>query len=136
MKRRSLARPVHLALILIAVAAVVPHVPRAEPADAGSHHQHLEVAAAAMVPAAAKLPRTGWEATAKSEETGSENGRAANVLDGDPATIWHSRWSTAPALPEWVTIDMRTAQRVSGLVYTPRVGKAYGRVGRYEIRLS
>ncbi|MFE4024016.1 hypothetical protein ACFXPZ_42645 [Streptomyces sp. NPDC059101] len=27
-----------------------------------------------------------------SEETGGEDGRAAYVLDGDPATFWHTRW--------------------------------------------
>jgi galactose oxidase len=138
MKRRTLARPAHLALIVVAVVAVAPHVRDPQPGDtaAHDHHQHLKVAAAAMIPAAEKLPRTGWVATASSEEATGENSVAANVLDGDQTTIWHSRWRTATPLPQWLTIDLRTVQRVSGLVYTPRSGRANGRIGRYEIRLS
>lgn len=124
MKRRT----VYLALI---VAVVVPHITEQGENGAHNHHQHLEIAAAAMLPAAATLPRDGWVATASSEETG-----AAQVLDGDRATIWHSRWRTATTLPQWLTIDLRTPQRVSGLVYTPRSDHRNGRIGRYEIHLS
>lgn len=113
---------------LIVIAAVV--VPRV---SAPEHDHHQEISPAAMVPAAAKLPRDGWVATASSDETGNE---PTQVLDGDRATIWHSRWRTASSLPQWLTIDTGKAQRVSGLVYTPRTGRANGRVGRYEIRLS
>ncbi|WP_211293770.1 discoidin domain-containing protein [Lentzea kentuckyensis] len=136
MKRRPLVRPVFLALIVIA-AAVVPQVAKPEHGEGGAHdhHQRLEIAAAAMVPGAPKLPRDGWVATASSEESTADN-PAARVLDGDRATIWHSRWRTATSLPQWVTIDMRTVQRVSGLVYTPRSDRKNGRIGRYEIRLS
>jgi galactose oxidase len=114
---------------LIVIAAVV--VPRVSAPEHDHHHQ--EISPAAMVPAAAKLPRDGWVATASSDETGNE---PSQVLDGDRATIWHSRWRTASSLPQWLTIDTGKAQRVSGLVYTPRTGRANGRIGRYEIRLS
>ncbi|MFE7582111.1 discoidin domain-containing protein [Streptomyces gardneri] len=83
------------------------------------------------------LPRTGWTATASDEETGRENGRAANVLDGDAATIWHSRWSGTPApLPHSITIDMHRRAAVSALVYQPRRDVANGRVGAYTITVS
>ncbi|MFC3890622.1 discoidin domain-containing protein [Lentzea rhizosphaerae] len=126
MKRRSLATPVCVGLMVIGVAAV-PRLLEPE------HDHHVEISAAAMVPAAAELPRDGWVATASSDETGNEPTR---VLDGDRATIWHSRWRTASSLPQWLTIDTGKVQRVSGLVYTPRSGRANGRIGRYEIRLS
>lgn len=124
MKRRA----VYLALI---VAVVVPYTTEQGESGAHDHHRHLEIASAAMVPAAPKLPRDGWVATASSEEDG-----ASQVLDGNRATIWHSRWRTATTLPQWLTIDLRTAQRVSGLVYTPRSDHRNGRIGRYEIHLS
>ncbi|MEV6237602.1 discoidin domain-containing protein [Lentzea sp. NPDC051838] len=130
MKRRTLVRPTHLALVLAVVAAISPHLSGEHPEE--SHH-HQEIAAAAMIPAAEKLPRNGWVASSSSEDSGGET---ANVLDGNPATIWHSRWRTATSLPQWLTIDMGTAQRVSGLVYTPRADRGNGRIGRYEIRLS
>ncbi|WP_112261427.1 discoidin domain-containing protein [Lentzea terrae] len=124
MKRRA----VYLALI---VAVVVPHLTKLHETEAHDHHRHMEIAAAAMVPAAPKLPRDGWGATASSEDD-----PAAQVLDGNRATIWHSRWRTATSLPQWLTIDMRTPQRVSGLVYTPRSDRKNGWIGRYEIHLS
>ncbi|MEU6928786.1 discoidin domain-containing protein [Streptomyces sp. NPDC046374] len=99
---------------------------------------HGVAPANAMEPMAPVLDRTGWTATASDEETAKENGRAANVLDGDPATLWHSRWSGTPApLPHTVTLDMHRTTVVSALVYQPRTdGKANGRVGEYSISVS
>ncbi|WP_261989498.1 discoidin domain-containing protein, partial [Streptomyces sp. uw30] len=62
-----------------------------------------------------------WTATASDEESTAESGRAANVLDGDTATIWHSKWSGTPApLPHSITIDMHSTAVVSAIVYRPR----------------
>lgn len=83
------------------------------------------------------LPRTGWTATASDEETAGENGRAANVLDGKAATLWHSRWTGTPApLPHSITIDTRRTTAVSALVYHPRLGGANGRAGAYTVTTS
>ncbi|WMX44015.1 discoidin domain-containing protein [Streptomyces roseicoloratus] len=98
---------------------------------------HGVAPANAMEPMAPVLDRTGWTATASDEETVKENGRAANVLDGNTATIWHSRWSGTPApLPHSITVDMHRTTVVSALVYQPRTDKANGRVGEYSISLS
>ncbi|MFH8990165.1 discoidin domain-containing protein [Streptomyces sp. NPDC017940] len=95
------------------------------------------VPADAMEPTAPVLPRTGWTVSASDEETASEDGRAANVLDGSNATIWHSRYSGTPQpLPHSITIDMHRTAVVSGLVYQPRTDSANGRVGSYSIQLS
>ncbi|MER5205521.1 discoidin domain-containing protein [Streptomyces sp. NPDC002825] len=104
----------------------------------GQQSPHHGVAPAnAMEPAAPLLDRTGWTATASDEETTRENGRAANVLDGSTATIWHSRYSgtTAP-LPHSITIDMHRTAVVSGLVYQPRTTGINGRIGEYSISVS
>lgn len=46
--------------------------------------------------------------TASSWEEARENGRPENLLDGDPATIWHSRWSRdVPSPPHTVTVDLQ-----------------------------
>ncbi|MFC7308846.1 discoidin domain-containing protein [Streptomyces monticola] len=83
------------------------------------------------------LARDGWTATASDEETASENGRAVNVLDGDPATMWHSKWSGTPApLPHTLTIDMKTARPVSALSYQPRRTGVNGRIGAYTVTTS
>ncbi|MEU9256626.1 galactose oxidase-like domain-containing protein [Streptomyces sp. NPDC048270] len=91
----------------------------------------------AREPAAPVLDRTGWTAAASDEETGGENGRAANVLDGDTATLWHSKWTGTPApLPHSITIDTRRTTAVSALVYHPRAGGANGRAGAYTVTTS
>jgi galactose oxidase len=89
-------------------------------------------------PATRVLPRSGWVASASDEEVTSENGRAANVLDGSAATIWHSRWSPAPAapLPHSLTIDMGVKNQVLGFRYLPRSDGSNGWVGAYSIDVS
>lgn len=83
------------------------------------------------------LARTGWTASASDEETGRENGRAANVLDGDTGTLWHSKWSGTPApLPHSITIDMHRTAAVSALVYHPRTNGPNGRAGAYTVTTS
>ncbi|GGQ48585.1 discoidin domain-containing protein [Couchioplanes azureus] len=85
------------------------------------------------------LARTGWSVSADSQETAAENGAAANVLDGDTATIWHTAWSTAPVppLPHWITVDTKASHLVSGLSYLPRQGGSRnGTIGQYRVQTS
>ncbi|MDO4792448.1 MAG: cell wall-binding repeat-containing protein [Buchananella hordeovulneris] len=60
--------------------------------------------------------------TASSEETAGENGRAGNVLDGNPGTIWHSKWSSNPkgTPPNTLTFDLGKSYNVDALRYTGR----------------
>ncbi|GAB3533724.1 hypothetical protein GCM10027403_08220 [Arthrobacter tecti] len=72
-----------------------------------------------------------------SEETEAEDGAAINVLDGDPATIWHTQWSAAqPAFPHWITLDLGAEYNVTGLQYLARQSGANGRIKDYEIQVS
>ncbi|GIU57077.1 hypothetical protein NicSoilC12_28260 [Arthrobacter sp. NicSoilC12] len=84
------------------------------------------------------LPRTGWTASASDEEVIRANGRASNVLDGSAATIWHSRWSPAPAapLPHTITIDTKAARSIGGFRYLPRTDSRNGWIGKYSIGVS
>src|SRR5829696_266391 len=81
------------------------------------------------------LPRTGWTATAGDA---SPSFPARRVLDGNAATMWHSRFEGVPApLPHSVTIDMRAVRDVSGLRYLPRQdGSLNGAIGRYSVTVS
>ncbi|MGW6705817.1 discoidin domain-containing protein [Streptomyces sp. NPDC054956] len=120
------------------------HGPTPRPAPGPFEQQTAKVSphhgvapANAMEPTAPVLDRTGWTATASDEETVGENGRAANVLDGNTATIWHSKWTGTPApLPHSITIDMHRTAVVSALVYQPRTNGTNGRVGEYGISVS
>ncbi|MFI7340854.1 discoidin domain-containing protein [Streptomyces sp. NPDC050085] len=83
------------------------------------------------------LSRTGWTASASDEETAASGNAAAQVLDGDPDTIWHSRYSgTAQPLPHSITIDMKSVRDVSALTYQPRRSGANGRIGAYTVTAS
>jgi galactose oxidase len=82
------------------------------------------------------LPRTGWTATADSANSAYP---AANALDGNTTTLWHTDWtaSPVPALPHTFTIDMHTTNLVSGLSYLPRQdASANGTIGDYRIETS
>ncbi len=75
------------------------------------------------------LNRQGWKiAYADSEEFERENGSAENAIDGDPATIWHTQWSSAsPNYPHHLIVDLGRSCALAGFRYLPRPGK--GSVG-------
>lgn len=72
-----------------------------------------------------------------SQETAGENGAAANVLDGDSATIWHTQWyqATAP-MPHEITLDLGASYKVSALHYLPRQTQSNGRIADYQVLTS
>lgn len=74
---------------------------------------------------------------ADSQETVGEDGAAANVLDGDSATIWHTQWygSTAP-LPHTIDLDLGGTYPVTDVYYLPRQNSANGRILGYEVYVS
>jgi galactose oxidase len=85
------------------------------------------------------LPRNGWTISTDSQETAAANYAAANVLDGNTATFWHTAYSRPPAaaLPHQLTVDLRTPYLVSGLSYLPRQGASRnGAIGRYRVQTS
>lgn len=57
--------------------------------------------------------KTGWTAEASSEELsgeGSTNGRAAQLIDGNVNTYWHSKWQNGELpFPHTVTVDMKSS---------------------------
>lgn len=76
--------------------------------------------------------RLGAKATATSAEPGFE---AANALDGDPSTLWHTEYSKAKPEPphEW-KVSLREAAEVSAIVLTQRQDRnPNGQVAEAEI---
>jgi glucose/arabinose dehydrogenase/PKD repeat protein len=72
-----------------------------------------------------------------SQETAGQNGRGSNVLDGNPATMWHTQWqAAAPPPPHQIVLDLGAAFDVTGLYYLPRQDNANGRIARYEVSVS
>ncbi|WP_326791704.1 beta-galactosidase [Streptomyces sp. NBC_00841] len=76
-------------------------------------------------------------AYADSQETVGENAPAANVLDGDPGTFWHTKWSgTAAPMPHEIQLNLGGDNTVSCLYYLPRQDGANGRIAKYEVYTS
>jgi len=82
------------------------------------------------------LPRTGWVATASSQEP--SDGGPARAIDGANGTIWHTQWRTAnPRHPHWLQVDMGSARTVSAVRILPRQdGVANGSIAQYRLWAS
>ncbi|MFC1634036.1 discoidin domain-containing protein [Planctomycetota bacterium] len=73
-----------------------------------------------------------------SEETAGEDSRAANAVDGNPNTFWHTQWSDAsPAHPHEIILQLDPPCKIKGLTYLPRQdGNISGTIESYEIYIS
>ncbi|MGN9912860.1 discoidin domain-containing protein [Phytohabitans sp. LJ34] len=86
----------------------------------------------------ARLPRStitvrGFD----SQETAGTDGRAVNVLDGDKATFWHTRFSGATRPhPHNIDLDLGATRTVSCVYVLPRQDVNRGRIARYEVYTS
>jgi hypothetical protein len=84
--------------------------------------------------APAGLARSGAKILrVSSEDTANGNG-AGNAIDGDPATIWHTRWQpVADAHPHELVIDLGKPRTISGIKCWPRMDQSNGRIARMEV---
>ncbi|MEO5715680.1 MAG: Ig-like domain-containing protein [Luteolibacter sp.] len=83
------------------------------------------------------VPQTGW--TLQSVDSAETPDFAATAaFDGDPATFWHTRWSsniTPP--PHDLQINMGTARNLNGFRYLPRQDNySVGNIAQYEFYVS
>ncbi len=78
--------------------------------------------------------RSNWKVSASSDET---DGPIKNLIDGNPATFWHTQWKNAvPDPPHTATIDFGDVMEVTGVKLTPRSDSGNGRVKAYRILVS
>lgn len=84
------------------------------------------------------VPKAGMTATADSAETSAESAPAANAIDDDPYTIWHTAYTGGEApLPHWITLNLHGSRSIAGLQYLPRQdGGVNGRIAGYRIETS
>lgn len=73
-----------------------------------------------------------------SEETAGEDGKAANAVDGDPATVWHTQWQDAsPECPHEITLELAEPTTIKGFTYLPRQDDSEnGTIKDYEVYVS
>jgi large repetitive protein len=91
-----------------------------------------------LTPAGALIPRTGWVASASSVELAGESGAAANAIDGNVATIWHTQWQAAnPPPPHNFVVNLGAVQSIGGFRYLPRpAGSSNGTIATYRLYFS
>ena len=61
---------------------------------------------------------------------------AANTMDGDPNTFWHSDWEGGTPLPAHLVIDCQAEVSLRGFNYTPRQDMDRGRIATYSVEVS
>ncbi|MFN8487452.1 MAG: M60 family metallopeptidase [Caldilineaceae bacterium] len=85
----------------------------------------------------AQIAKTGWVATANSQETVNENTPASNAIDDNTTTFWGSQWNGgATPFPHTLTIDTGAPRTLTGFTYLPRQSSTNGRVGAYKFFVS
>jgi beta-galactosidase len=85
---------------------------------------------------ASYVSKTGWRVVrVDSEQGGSE--AAANAIDDNTSTIWHTRYSPATdAYPHEIVVDMTREYCVTAFLYQPRTDMSNGRIQSYELYFS
>jgi len=80
------------------------------------------------------LARAGWGVFDCSSEQADKGEAATNAIDGDPDTIWHTRYAPdTPTHPHHLTVDLGAAHDLTGFVYLPRKGGSNGTIADYEL---
>ncbi|CAE7274497.1 FUC1 [Symbiodinium pilosum] len=84
------------------------------------------------------IPPTLWSVHRVSSEQADAGEQASNAIDGDPATIWHSRWRPdRPKSPQSITIDFGEPLTLAGFSYLPRPeSHKAGCILEYSIEVS
>ncbi|MDR6882493.1 hypothetical protein J2X61_004274 [Bacillus sp. 3255] len=83
------------------------------------------------------IPQSQMTAAATSEELESEDNGASMVLDGDPATIWHTKWDLSNPLPQSITLNLGGAHKVNKIKVHPRQGGgSNGMITAYNVYTS
>lgn len=83
------------------------------------------------------LPKEIIKVVASSKELGQEP--ATNAIDGNPYTIWHSKWSEPNQYPYNLTVDLGKTCTITQLSYLPRQDQDWsenGRILSYNIYTS
>ncbi|CAN5872555.1 hypothetical protein BH23ACT8_BH23ACT8_12620 [soil metagenome] len=106
----------------------------------GWHHaQFDDVRITPAGPTPRFLPQEDMTATATTAH-GFFSGythEAANAIDGRPESLWHSRFGPREPLPQSITVDLGSTQRVQGLTMQPRIsGPPNGTITAYNVYAS
>ena len=84
------------------------------------------------------MAKAKWEIHHVSSQNPSSGEGAEKAIDGDPATLWHSKWSGGEdPMPHSITIDFGEDLDLLGVTYLPRAGGVKGgTLDRFKVELS
>ena len=82
-----------------------------------------------------RIPQKQMIATATSEEAGKDV--AFNAIDGNPQSIWHTKWNKSDALPQSITLNLGgTYDNINKVTVLPRPDGGNGNITGYNIYVS
>jgi hypothetical protein len=85
----------------------------------------------------AELPQDEWTLLYTDSQETNYPGLATMAFDGDPSTIWHTKWSTGTdPYPHELQIDLGNSYSISKFKYLPRPGGGNGTIKEYELYFS
>ncbi|ASZ12444.1 discoidin domain-containing protein [Chitinophaga pendula] len=66
-----------------------------------------------------ELDKSTWKIVSVNSE--EDDGKAVNLLDNNPQTVWHTQWKQVqPAHPHHVVVDMQAIRNISGISFLQR----------------
>ena len=84
-----------------------------------------------------KLVTLGAKVIEADSEDSANGNTAANAIDGDSDTVWHTRWQPRnDPMPHHLTVDLGREVTLKGITYLPRQDMANGRIADCEIYCS
>lgn len=85
----------------------------------------------------AELPKDIWRLVYVDSEEVNDPGFATMSFDGDPSTIWHTRWSTgSDPYPHEIQVDLGGLYSISRFTCLNRQDGENGRIRDYELYIS
>jgi len=85
----------------------------------------------------AGLRRFGAKIVQVDSEDREHENLADNILDGDPATIWHTRWQPQDdPMPHELIVDLGREIPLQGIKYLPRQDQSNGRIAQADVFTS
>ncbi len=84
-----------------------------------------------------RLVRLGARVLESDSEDTAYGNVAANAIDGDPDTFWHTRWTPRnDPMPHHLVIDLGREMTVQAITCLPRQDMANGRIAEAEVFVS
>ncbi|CAH2464498.1 MULTISPECIES: discoidin domain-containing protein [Bacillus cereus group] len=88
-------------------------------------------------PTLVALSKKTMKVSANSEESSQVENLASHAIDGNPDTLWHSKWSETNQYPYSLTLEMDEMQTITQVAYLPRQdSEENGRILQYNIYTS